>query len=62
MSSKVNETKRYNVTFDFRFARRLDAIAHFKGLSTSQFIRMIIMDYVYCDNVVDDEKTKLPKI
>ncbi len=40
-------TKRYSVTFDEKFARRIDAIAHFKGLSTTQYIRMVIMDHIY---------------
>jgi predicted DNA-binding protein len=52
MSEKSKtKTKRYSVNFDERFARRLDAIAHFKGLSTTQYIRMIIMDHVYNDLV-----------
>jgi predicted DNA-binding protein len=45
------KTKRYSVTLDDKFARRLDAIAHFKGLSTSQYIRMVVMDHVYSDLV-----------
>lgn len=46
-----SKSKRYSVNFDEKFARRLDAIAHFKGLSTTQYIRMIIMDHVYNDLV-----------
>lgn len=41
------EGKRYSVSFDRRFASRIDTIAHFKGLTTSQYIRMLVMDAVY---------------
>ncbi len=50
-------TKRYSVNFDEKFAHRIDAIAHFKGLSTTQYIRMVVMDHVYGKSIsVDDEK------
>jgi predicted DNA-binding ribbon-helix-helix protein len=55
---KKQEGKRYSVSFDRRFASRIDTIAHFKGLTTSQLIRMIVMDSVYGSGEPGSEKIK----
>lgn len=51
-------SKRYSVTFDSSFGRRIDAIAHFKGLTTTQYIRMVVMDHVMLIDEISYEGEK----